>query len=263
MLWYLANGSLNDYLKSQVLLQSQYYSGQNAQLLNAKFSPDNGSTHFDNLTLENISGMSQPLIFSLDKISAQLAQVPSSQLNSPSIQKKTTTLVHVEKVTLGNLVAWSEISTSGETNLALMLKRINIQLATDYPALYPEISAEMYAKQHPELNAVLADGESNKTLNDSVVEVNPAIIASKEAKKTKRLLGKALTRLSIASLVIDDLTLTSIVDGKEVTQHFTQINLGRFGDDNGLDTNQLGGEILRRLLIELIRIDKSNSLKES
>ena len=154
MLWYLANGSLNDYLKSQVLLQSHYYSGQNAQLLSANFSDDHGSTHFDKLSLENINGMSQPLVFSLDKFTAQLAPVPISQLNSPSIQKKTTTLVHIEKVTLGHLTAWSEKNTSGETNLAVLLKRINIQLATDYPALYPNISAEMYAKLHPELNAV-------------------------------------------------------------------------------------------------------------
>ena len=109
----------------------------------------------------------------------------------------------------------------------------------------------------------MASTEVDASQKHSSAEINPAIIASKEAKQKKRLLGKAQTRITIASLVIDKLTLTSIVDNKTITQHYTAVDLGRFGDDNGLDTNQLGGEVLRRLLHELINIDKSNTIKDN
>jgi hypothetical protein len=267
MLWYLANGSLNEYLKSQVLLQSNYYSGQQAQLLKATYSAENGSTQFDDFLLNNIDGLSQPLFLSIDKITAQLAQIPSSQLNSPSIQKKTTTVVHVQKVTIDHLTAWSEIDFSGKSNLDTLLMKVNSQLATDYPALYANISAKMYAQKHPELNAELIENDSKKVspvlLDDdlksgkekSVIERNPAIIASKEAKQKKRLLGKALTRIKVSSLTITELSLITTIDNQTVTQHFENIDLGSFGDDNGLDSNQLGGEILRRLLDRLISIE--------
>jgi len=277
MLWYLANGSLNEYLKSQLLLQSHYYSGQNAQLFNATYSAENGSTQFESLSLNNLEGLSQPLIFSIDTITAQLAQVPSSPLNSPSIQKKTTTLVHVQKITLDHLTAWSETDLSGKTNFEILLKKVKTQLATDYPALYTDISAKMYAQKHPELNAELIEDRSeevsakllNRDLkankNDTVTESNPAIIASKETKQKKRLLGKALTRVQVSSFVISKLTLITTVDNQTVTQHFEQVDLGSFGDKNGLDSNQLGGEILRRLLDKLITIDiesdKDNTIK--
>ena len=257
MLWYLANGSLNEYLKSQVLLQSHYYSGQSSQLLSADFSADTGVTNFTEFSMANIEGLSQPLLFSLDKISAQLTAVPSSELNAPSVGKRTTTLVHVETLTFTNLQAWSEQTATGETNLELLVKKISRQLATDYPALYPQLSAEIYAKSHPELNASQEMAEIDK--HSKAKETNLAIIASKAAKKKKRLLGKAETRIIVSSVIIDKLTLTSMVNNNRVTRQFTDINLGSFGDKNGLDSNQLGGELLRKLLIQLISLEQTST----
>lgn len=261
MLWYLANGSLNDYLKSQVLLQSQYYSGQKSQLLSADFSNNTGITDFIGFSLTNIDGLTQPQVFSVDKMSVQLAEVATQQFDAPSIQKKTTTLVHVKELRFSQLNAWSEIpkaSTSGKTNIAVLFNKIETQLATDYPALYPEISAEIYAKMYPERSEALALESLDAKPKAQEVESNQAIIASKKAKQNKRLLGKAITRVKIESVIIDNLTMTIIRDNNVITKQVKNIQLGSIGDENGLGSNQLGGELLRRLLNELIKIEKSN-----
>ncbi len=261
MLWYLANGSLNEYLKSQVLLQSQYYSGQQTQLLKATFSADKGQSIFEQLSVSNLNGLSQPQLLTIDKITAQLAQVAHTQLNSPSIQNKNTTIVNIEKLTLHNVHAWSELTSSGKTNLEVLAKQVSKQLALDYPALYPNISAELYAKEHPELNATTAIAELEKQIDIPEAETNQAVIESKAAKQKKRILGKAQTRIIISSIVINELTLTSIKNSKELQQDFQNIEFGRIGDKNGLDSNQLGGELLRRLLNKLISLEKAASTK--
>jgi hypothetical protein len=264
MLWYLANSSLNDYLKSQVILQSHYYSSQEAKLLSADYSDNTGITNFTDFSLSNIDGLIQPLLFKADTISAQLAKVPTRQLDSPSIQKKTTTIVHIEELRLGSLQAWSEISKTsetGKTNLEVLFDRINAQLATDYPALYPQISAGLYAKMYPERSEKLALEELDTKPQVQTVETNQAIIASNEAKQKKRLLGKALTRVKISSVIIDDLTLTVINENKTQTKQFKNIQLGSFGNENGLESNQLGGELLKQILSKLIKLENSNAMK--
>ena len=264
MLWYLANSSLNDYLKSQVILQSNYYSLQEAKLLSANYSDNTGITNFTDFSLSNIDGLTQPLLFKADNISAQLAKVPTRQLDSPSIQKKTTTIVHVEELRLGSLQAWSEVSKTsetGKTNLEILFDQINTQLATDYPALYPQISAGLYAKMYPERSEKLALEALDSKPKVAEIETNQAIIASNEAKQKKRLLGKALTRVKISSVIIDELTLTVINDNKTLTKQFNNIQLGSFGDKNGLESNQLGGELLKEILYKLISIENANAVK--
>lgn len=264
MMWYLANGSLNDYLKSQILLQSEYYSAQQAQLLSANFSNNTGITSFTNFSLSNIEGLTQPQLFIVDNINAQLAVVPTHQLDSPSIQKKTTTIVHVEEVRFGNLQAWSEVlktSATGKTNIEILFKKTRTQLATDYPALYPKISAELYAKMYPERSETLALEDLDTKQRVQKIETNTAVLASNEAKQKKRLLGKAQTRIIITSVIIEQLALTIIKDNETITKHLKNVELGRFGDENGLASNQLGGELLKRILAQLITVEKSTQVQ--
>jgi len=264
MLWYLANGSLNDYLKSQVLLQSEYYSSQPATLLSADFSNNTGITTFTNFSLANIDGLTQPQLFNVDNISVQLAELATSQFDAPSVAKKTSTLVHVKELRFGNLHAWSEVVKSNEkdkSNIEILFEKVRTTLAKDYPALYPQISAEFYAKMYPERSEKLALEDLDIQQRVQEVETNRAIIASKEAKQKKRLLGKALTRVTISSVIIDELTLTIIKDNKILTKNVKDIQLGSFGDENGLDSNQLGGELLKQILYKLISIEKSTVIK--
>jgi hypothetical protein len=264
MMWYLANGSLNDYLKSQVILQSEYYSDQQATLLSADFSNNTGITSFNDFSLSNIEGLTQPQLFIIDNISAQLAAVPTQQLDSPSIQKKTTTLVDIKEVRFGHLQAWSEefkTTTSGETNIEIVLKKISTQLAKDYPALYPQISAELYAKLYPERSEKLALEDLNTKKIVQEIEINQAVIASNEAKYKKRLLGKAQTRIIITSVIIEQLTLTIVKNNKTITKHLQNVELGRFGGENGLASNQLGGELLKKILAQLINTEQTKAVK--
>ena len=264
MLWYLANSSLNDYLKSQVILQSNYYSSQEAKLLSASYSDTTGITHFTDFSLSNVSGYTHSLLLKADNINAQLAKVPTRQLDSPSIQKKTTTIVHVEELRLENLQAWSEVlkdSDSTETNLDVLLGQVNSKLATDYPALYPQISAERYAKMYPERSEKLALTTLENSPKVQPVENNQAIIASKEAKQKKRLLGKAITRVRISSVIIDELTLNITNNNQTQTKQFKNIQLGSFGNENGLESNQLGGELLKQILHHLIIIGNGDAIK--
>ena len=265
MLWYLANSSLNDYLKSQVILQSNYYSSQEAKLLSASYSDTTGITHFTDFSLSNVSGFTHSLLLKVDNINAQLAKVPTRQLDSPSIQKKTTTIVHVEELRLGSLQAWSEVlkgSDSTETNLDLLLEQVNTKLATDYPALYPQISAEIYAKMYPDRSEKLALTALENSPKVQPIENNQAIIASKEAKQKKRLLGKAITRVKISSVIIDELTLNVTNNNQTQTKQFKNIQLGSFGNENGLESNQLGGELLKQILAKLIKLENSNAMKK-
>lgn len=264
MLWYLANGSLNDYLKSQVLLQSHYYSGQKSQLLSADFSTNTGITTFTNFSVANIDGLTQPQLFKVDNISVQLAELATSQFDAPSVAKKTTTLVHVKQLRFSNLHAWSEIdktSETGKTNLQILIKKVERKLATDYPALYPQLSAELYAKMYPERSEELALENIDTSREVAEIETNKAVIASNAAKQKRRLLGKALTRVRISSVLIEELTLTIVKDNKEMSKQFENIELGSIGNEDGLDSNQLGGELLRRLLKELIRLEKANTME--
>ena len=264
MLWYLANGSLNDYLKSQVLLQSHYYSGQKSQLLSADFSTNTGITTFTNFSVANIDGLTQPQLFKVDNISVQLAELATSQFDAPSVAKKTTTLVHVKQLRFNNLHAWSEIdkiSETGKTNLQILIKKVERKLATDYPALYPQLSAELYAKMYPERSEELALENIDTSREVAEIETNKAVIASNAAKQKRRLLGKALTRVRISSVLIEELTLTIVKDNKEMSKQFENIELGSIGNEDGLDSNQLGGELLRRLLKELIRLEKANTME--
>jgi hypothetical protein len=260
MLWYLANGSLNDYLKSQVVLQSQYYSGQQSQLLTATYSADKGQTLFEQLSIENPTTFSQPKLLTVDRVTVQLAKVASTQLNSPSIQNKNTTVVNIEKLTLHKLHVWSEINSDGKTNLRVVVDQVSKQLAADYPALYPNISAKLYAKAHPELNATQEIAQLEQQKNNQSIEINKAVIASKKAKHDKRILGKAQNRALISSIVIEELIFTRIKDNQRITEQFYGIELDEMGDKNGLDSNQIGGELLRRLLNTFITIEKDSNL---
>lgn len=255
MLWYLANNSLNDHLKSQVILQSKYYSLLDAQLMSADFSKETGILAFSQYQLTNAESFNHPLFISIDTINAQLAKQPTRQLDSPSIQKKTTTLVHIESLKFSNVAIWIEKDSSGISNVEQTLKQVRTHLAIDYPALYPEFSAELYAKKHPDRNetAILASQpQENQEVKE--VETNQAIIASKAAKQEKRLLGKALTRVKIDAIIIDTLTLHTVHDGQVVTTVLNQVSLDALGNKKGLATNQLGGEILRRLLDKLVTL---------
>ena len=87
-------------------------------------------------------------------------------------------------------------------------------------------------------------------------------MSPKQQNRKKRLLGKAQTRVKITSVIIENLTLTVIKDNHKITKQLKNISLGSFGDENGLDSNQLGGELLKQVLNSLINLDKADTIKK-
>jgi len=261
MLWYLADSSLNDYLKSQVVLQGQYYSGQKIDVKQANFTSHNGVLILEQLTLANTKDYLPKDSVIIEQVLVQLAPVPASseqKKHNNDISKKVQH-IKVDKVTINklrfNLI--KNIASNGVSNLSQLQQQISQKLAIDYPALYPEIAAKTYAKQHPEMNAELAAALAKDSTQKPMGEINPAVIEAKANKQKKRLLGKATTRITIAAFIIDSLEVHQInKDGKSTIQHFSNVELPVIGKEHGLASNQVGGEVLRLILDKVAQLQK-------
>ena len=98
MLWYLANGSLNEYLKSQIELQGHYYSGQQTSLALADFSSNTGIATFNQLSLANLSLYQAQHALIIDEIHVELStnqrQQLSTEINEVTINKLTLNIEH-------------------------------------------------------------------------------------------------------------------------------------------------------------------------
>jgi hypothetical protein len=264
MLWYLADGSLNDYLKSQVVLQGEYYSGQQTTVENVKFSTNTGVLTLEQLTMATIKNTDNKKSMVINQALVQLAPVDPeihSQKNSNSISKKVQHII-VENVVIDklsfNLI--ENIKSNKTTNLERLQQEISEKLAADYPVLYPEIAAKSYAKQHPELNVELANNTSKGEGKNEAIETNQAVIEVKAAKQQKRILGKAATRITILSFTIKSIEINNIAKDNNIrVQHFNNVTLPVVGEANGLASNQIGGEILRLLLLKLSQLQKTDS----
>lgn len=254
MLWYLANGSLNDYLKSQIQLQGQYYTQQQTQLSLADYSSNEGRGVFSGITLSNPEGYQEKYALIIDKVNIELSQVrdpsltkaPSPFQTSSSTDNKVVVKTKLNRLTINKLTINFEKknvdSFKSQSNISELLKLVKIQLALDYPQDYPEISAKWYAQKNPELNA-----EAYAELNP---QAGPIIEHTKKPKKR----GKPQNFIGIDAITINTLELNSFSDG--VTQHTTvnNITLPSLGVERKIVSNQIGGE----LLVSLLNLHKQN-----
>lgn len=234
MLWFLANGSLNQYLKSQIQLQGNYYSGQKTALTKANFSPNTLTADFTNLHVENLPGFSQNFALIIDQATAQIASVNT---------------VNVANLTVVNQLDIDNIKVNLEyqgdsNNIALILQKTVETLAKDFPLQYPEISAKNYAKQHPERDITLA--KAPLITKESMVETKAAIEA-KAAKKKSPQRKKINTKVIVKYINIKNLHITMIKQDRVNQKVFNNITLASIGGKDGLNSNQLGGELLKTL----------------
>lgn len=245
MLWYLANGSLNEYLKSQLQLQGQYYTKQVAQVTLANFSLDAGKGVFTGIRLANPSGYQSAEAVIIDKVTVELA--PSNNIAQQTVsplQKQQALVTQVKQLTIHQLTLNKELSgnkdNSFSSNLSLLLNQVKNQLAQDYPALYPEISAKYYAQKNPALNA--------DRYAQSHPDAGPMIEAKKAQKSRSKVAAKiAIQQIVIKTLIINERDENSVLSSRQ----YTNISVPAIGvqpDMQGIETNQLGGEILLSLL---------------
>ncbi|MCI2285641.1 hypothetical protein L3081_22480 [Colwellia sp. MSW7] len=224
MLWYLANSSLNEYLASQITLQGNYYTGQETTITQADFAADSGIATFKGISLVNIGHYQAKNALTIDEVSVEL---------SPT--QKQTMLTAVHKVTVNKLTLNIEKNSKG-TNIEQIINSITTKLANDYPQQYPQVSAKLYAESHPNLNAVEYKNEHP--------QAGPIIEHTKD-KKTR---GKPQQKIKISTILIKNLVINSIESGVSKTTNINNVNLAAIGEQEGLSLNQIGGEILLRLL---------------
>lgn len=275
--WYLAKGSLNDYLKSQVTLQGQYYSGQQTSVNFAILNEANGQTTVEQLYLTNLNGYQAPYVLTVDKVHTRMANpADSSEPQTLKDGLRTSQIITLANVSIETLTVFIEaqanqadaLNTKLElkltNNIEQLLQKITKQLASDYPVLYPEVAAKLYAEQHPELNAQLileASSEESNNIVDAIASAeanNQAVITAKAEKKRKQRLGKAQTRIAIQQLNVEKFIIKTVKQGQTKTIQFNDVNFGALSDANGLASNQVGGEILRLLLSKAQTLEKAN-----
>lgn len=225
MLWYLAAGSLNEYLKSQIELQGHYYSGQKTTLALADFSSNTGIATFNQLSLANLSHYQAKNALIIDEVHIEV-----------STTKKQHLLTEISKITINKLTLNIEQKTNKINNIDQLIDKISLQLARDYPQLYPQISAKIYAKNNPDLNA------------EKYAKENPQVGPIIEHKKNKKNRGKPQQKIIIATINIKNLELNTIQAGSTNSRQKHNINIATIGGVEGLVINQIGGEILLHLL---------------
>jgi len=253
MLWYLADGSLNEYLKSQVQLQGKYYSKQETQLAIADFSSSTGLGFFNEIAITNLDGYQTKYALTIDRVDIKLAPVhsinttqDSFSFNTPSPFKDTPVLItNITQLTINKLtlnIEQGKGKNKDTNNINELMAQVKNQLAQDYPELYPEISVKHYAEKHPTLNAEVY--AKNHPQSGPIIEHTQA--------KKKR--GKEQNKIKIQAINIKLLTLNFINNGVIKTQQVSNLQLPSIGGEQGIVTDQLGG----KLLLALFTLSKLN-----
>jgi len=244
MLWYLADGSLNEYLKSQIQLQGKYYSTQETKLAIADFSSSTGLGVFNEITMANPDGYQEKYALTIDRVDIKLAPVhsinttqDSSSFNNPSPFKDTpVSMTNIAQLTINKLTLNIEQGKNKDiSNINELMAQVKNKLAQDYPELYPEISVKRYAEKHPTLNAEVY--AKNHPQSGPIIEHTQA--------KKKR--GKEQGKIKIQAINIKLLTLNTINNGIIKTQQMSNLQLPSIGGEQGIVTDQLGGKLLLAL----------------
>jgi len=225
MLWYLANGSLNEYLKSQIELQGHYYTGQKTNVILADFSSSTGVGEFKQLSLVNLNYHQAQHAVLIDQANIELVKQPTQPL-----------LTSIKKVTINKLTLNIEKNSGKNSNIEQLIDRIKLKLAQDYPELYPNISAKIYAQNNPQLNA------------EKYAQTHPQAGPIVEHTKTKKKRGKPQGKINISEIYINTVELTVMDNEVAKTTLLQNVNMTVIGGKEGIVTNQLGGEVLLALL---------------
>lgn len=231
MLWYLANGSFNEYLKSQVELQGQYYSGLATSLEKANYSVETGQTTIAHLSLANLTDYQAKNALIIDEVNIEISAKKSHPL-----------LTVIKAMSLNKLIINIEHKTAKQSNIEHLIENIMLTLANDYPQSYPNISAKLYAQKNPELNV---DEYAKKTAYTGEIV---------EHTKTKNLRGRPQQKIIVSTINIKTLELNYFNGENIETVIKENIQISALGGKEGLLLNQIGGEILL-LLFKLAEND--------
>lgn len=224
MLWYLANSSLNEYLKSQIELQGHFYSGQKTTLAVANFSENSNITTLEQLALANINTYQAKNALIVDNILVTL----SESQPDPSVTA-------VNEVIINKLIVNID-QQENLSNINQLIQNVHLTLAKEYPQSYPEISAKIYAESHPELNA------------EEYAKNHPHAGPIIDHTKQKKSRSKEQQKIKISTIQINHLVLNTNNLGKTTSTQKQNVTINNIGGSQGLVINQMGGEILLNIL---------------
>ena len=224
-LWYLANGSLNEYLKSQVELQSNYYSGQKTTLALADFSPKTRIATLKQFNLANLNNHKAPHALVIDEVQVELPITTEQPL-----------FTSINKITIKHLILNIEKQSGSSTNIEQLIQHVNMQLALDYPQLYPAIGAKIYAKKNPDLNA------------ETYANIHPQAGPIIEHTQPKKKRGKPQQKIMASAININTLTINTFENNVVSSIEKYNIEVTIMSKPKGLVINQIGGEVLLHLL---------------
>lgn len=233
MLWFLANGSLNEFIKSQIQLQGHYYTGQTTNIVLSDFSSSTGTGEFKQLAILNLDGYKDKYALTIDEAQVELVKQPTNPL-----------LTQIKKLTINKLTLHIEKISGKTTNIEQLIDKAALTLAKDYPELYPNISAKIYAQQNPQLNA------------EEYAESHPQAGPIVEHTKAKKKRGKPQGKINIAEITINTVEFITIENNISKSKSINNVTIASLGGEQGIVTNQLGGVILVSLL-NLANTDKS------
>lgn len=226
MLWYLAKGSLNEYLLSQIKLQGHYYSGLETSVSFGEFSEDSGISTFKDIKLINAEHSQEKYVLIIDKAIVVLSSQHSQPLRTD-----------ISNITINKLTLNIEQTANAKgDNIDHLINSISLKLAHDYPESYPQISAKLYAKENPSLNAV------------AYAEKNPQVGPIVDYTKKKKNRGKPEPMLAVLGIQITTLIINTTQDGITNTVQKNNLQLATTSTHEGMISNQIGGEILLTLL---------------
>lgn len=142
MLWYLADNSLNDFIKSQVIIQGDYYTQQQTQIADVTFTQGTGIGVLHQLRLSN-NDVEQPNILSID---AAKVTFDRKSLNSD--------LIVIKKIEINQVTVWQKFMSAqnGSTNklitdnLTQLKHTIAEQLVDIIPEEKPSLPKPSYVK---------------------------------------------------------------------------------------------------------------------
>lgn len=225
MLWYLANSSLNEYLESQIRLQGYYYSGQNVRLEKASFSSNSGTVIFEAINIPKIDKTQGKSLLTINKAIVEL----STNQNQPL-------LTEIKQITIDKLTLNVDFQDKGISDIEKLINHISLKLANDYPDQYPQISAKLYAQKYPGLNADLYANKSPQAL---------MIVEHKKKNKTR---GQPKQKVIILAIHVKNLEVNTTILGADKTIQRKNVNLTSIGAKEGIVVNQVGGELLLKLI---------------
>ncbi len=210
MLWYLADGSLNDFIKGQVVLQGNYYTGQTTNVNDVNFNQASGTGILQGLTLSSKTSNNpnqQPTILNIDTAKITFN---SNTLNSE--------LIKIKNIEIDSLEVWlteQEGHSPTANNLVQLQQHIAAQLLTIIPEVKPSLPKPSYVKD---------DGKGKKSR------------------------GKVPTKIKINAVFIHELTL-NVQQGDTIVQSkHHSIRFANIGANDGIITNQLAAILLNNIL---------------